>query len=252
MKFHLYLGSGGLVFILPCTTLNQYGTLYVLMINKDLSSVHNTCKLPCTQVSLESIVESLTLAEKQAQFNEFFLISHAIKVNMRQLDEHFALPDNEQLEDHMPYAFRIASEMASIESQALRPLRNLSDHASELVNYLNHQSRKIDLMMSYILHQQDDPDYRFESIRFGGGGVIIQHPTPLDVGTQAELKLFVSEEAAAIFCYGEVITCQQESDGYHIAFIFTRIREQDQELLVRASLHLQTQQLRKRSQNKNA
>lgn len=70
------------------------------------------------------------------------------------------------------------------------------------------------------------------------------------VGQQAELKLFLDAEAAAIFCYGEVITCENTDDGYHIAFVFNSIREQDQELLVRASLHLQTQQLRKRAQEK--
>lgn len=191
-------------------------------------------------------MESLTLAEKQQQFNEFFLISHVLKVNIATLDGSFVLPDIEKLEDQMPYAFRIASEMATLESQALMPLKNLSNHASDLVNFLSHQSRKIDLMMSYILQQQDDPNLRYESVKFGGGGIVVKHTQPIDVGTIAELKLFVAEEAAAIFCYGEVITCQQESDGYHIAFIFTRIREQDQELLVRASLHLQTQQLRKR------
>lgn len=194
-------------------------------------------------------MDSLTLEQKQAQFNEFFLIGHALKVNVRTLASDFVLPEPEQLEKHMPYAFRIASEMSAIETQALRPLRNLSSHASDLVNYLTHQSRKIDLMMSYILHQQDDPNYRTESIRFGGGGVVINHDSELAVGTIAELKLFVTEEAAAVFCYGEVIACQQEPNGYHIAFIFTRIREQDQELLVRASLHLQTQQLKKRNQS---
>ena len=101
-------------------------------------------------------MDSLTLEQKQAQFNEFFLIGHALKVNVRTLASDFVLPEPEQLEEHMPYAFRIASEMSAIETQALRPLRNLSSHASDLVNYLTHQSRKIDLMMSYILHQQDD------------------------------------------------------------------------------------------------
>ena len=144
-------------------------------------------------------MDSLTLEQKQAQFNEFFLIGHALKVNVRTLASDFVLPEPEQLEEHMPYAFRIASEMSAIETQALRPLRNLSSHASDLVNYLTHQSRKIDLMMSYILHQQDDPNYRTESIRFGGGGVVINHDSELAVGTIAELKLFVTEEAAAVF-----------------------------------------------------
>ena len=72
------------------------------------------------------------------------------------------------------------------------------------------------------------------------------------MGAKAELKLFLDAEAAAIFCYGEVITCEQVEDSYHIAFIFNTIREQDQELLVRASLHIQTQQLRKRAKEKKA
>lgn len=196
-------------------------------------------------------MDELTLAEKQAQFEEFFLIAHAIKVNVSFVEADTVLPDTDELESAMPYAFRIASEMASIEAQALRPLRNLSDHASDLADYLNHQARKIDLMMSFILQQQDEPENRFSTIKFGGGGIIINSPSPFEVGSVAELKLFLDQEAAAIFCFGEVIACQQEADDYHIAFIFNRIREQDQELLVRASLHLQTLQLRKRAQQKS-
>ena len=105
-------------------------------------------------------------------------------------------------------------------------------------------------MMSFILHQQDEPDHRFSTIKLGGGGVIIKSPTAMEIGSQAELKLFLDTEAAAIFCYGEVITCENVEDSYHIAFVFNSIREQDQELLVRASLHLQTQQLKKRAQDK--
>ena len=107
-------------------------------------------------------------------------------------------------------------------------------------------------MMSFVLHQQDEPEHRFKTVKLGGGGVIIESKDKLEIGTQAELKLFLDAEAAAIFCYGEVITCEQVEDSYHIAFIFNTIREQDQELLVRASLHIQTQQLRKRSKDKKA
>ncbi|MCW8090614.1 PilZ domain-containing protein [Alteromonas sp. ASW11-130] len=196
-------------------------------------------------------MDNLSLEQKQAQFDEFFMIAHPLKINITPLDDDFTLPDTGELDDVMPYAFRIANEMSSIQSQALRPLRGLSDHATELVDYLHLQSRKIDLMMSYILQQQDEPDTRFEALKFGGGGIVVHHHDVIPVGTKAELKLFLNEEAAAIFCYGEVITCQQAEDEYHIAFIFNRIREEDQELLVRASLHLQTQQLRKRSQKRN-
>ena len=197
-------------------------------------------------------MSELSLEQKQAQFDEYFSIAHCINANVRPLGMDETVPDEDALEDSMPYAFRIASEMAALEAQAIRPLRNLGDHAETLAEYLNHQSRKIDLMMSFVLHQQDEPEHRFKTVKLGGGGVIIDSKEALDVGTKAELKLFLDAEAAAIFCYGEVITCEQVVDSYHIAFIFNSIREQDQELLVRASLHIQTQQLRKRSKERKA
>lgn len=197
-------------------------------------------------------MSELSLEQKQAQFDEYFSIAHCINANVRPLGMDEIVPDEDALEDSMPYAFRIASEMAALEAQAIRPLRNLGDHAETLAEYLNHQSRKIDLMMSFVLHQQDEPEHRFKTVKLGGGGVIIDSKEAMDVGTKAELKLFLDAEAAAIFCYGEVITCEQIEDSYHIAFIFNSIREQDQELLVRASLHIQTQQLRKRSKERKA
>ena len=197
-------------------------------------------------------MSELSLEQKKAQFDEYFSIAHSINANVRPLGDNEKVPDEDNLEDSMPYAFRIASEMAALEAQAIRPLRNLGDHAETLAEYLNHQSRKIDLMMSFVLHQQDEPEYRFKTVKLGGGGVIIESSDALDVGTEAELKLFLDAEAAAIFCFGEVITCEQVEDSYHIAFIFNTIREQDQELLVRASLHIQTQQLRKRAKEKKA
>lgn len=197
-------------------------------------------------------MSELSLEQKQAQFDEYFSIAHCINANVRPLGIDETVPDEDALEDSMPYAFRIASEMAALEAQAIRPLRNLGDHAETLAEYLNHQSRKIDLMMSFVLHQQDEPEHRFKTVKLGGGGVIIESKEAIDVGTKAELKLFLDAEAAAIFCYGEVITCEQNEDSYHIAFIFNSIREQDQELLVRASLHIQTQQLRKRSKERKA
>lgn len=197
-------------------------------------------------------MSELSLEQKKAQFDEYFSIAYRMNVNVRPLDDGEDIPDEDEIEERMPYAFRIASEMASIEAQAIRPLRNLSDHAESLADYLNHQARKIDLMMSFVLHQQDEPKHRFHTVKFGGGGVVIESDTPLEVGSHTELKLFLNEEAAAIFCFGEVITCEQAEDRYHIAFIFNTIREQDQELLVRASLHIQTQQLRKRAKEKRS
>jgi Tfp pilus assembly protein PilZ len=165
---------------------------------------------------------------------------------MQVLADDFVLPKIDDLHRHMPYEFQIASELSGIDTKALRPLRGLGEHAIELAEFLNHQSRKIDLMMSLILQQHSKQEQTYHSVQFGGGGIILESEGELSVGSIIELKLFLREEASAIFCFAEVIACKPADDTYHVSMIFTRIREEDQDLLVRASLHLQAANLRKR------
>ncbi len=186
-----------------------------------------------------------TLEEKQQQFNSFFLIAFPIKANLLPLDDAQLHHSYDDFETNMPYAFKIAGEMSEIQSQALKPLRNLGDKLTELVDYLQFQAQKIDLMMSYILQQQDEPQYQAQAIKFGGGGVIVSQREHVDLGSKTAIKMFLETESAAIYCYAEAIACEQIDDCYEVSYVYTHIREQDQELLVRASLHLQTQALRK-------
>ncbi|WJG07938.1 PilZ domain-containing protein [Aliiglaciecola sp. LCG003] len=197
-------------------------------------------------------MDSIGSEQKKAQYHEFFTIKHKLNVNMQPLGDDFLLPDQQDLAEHMPYAFKIAAEMSGADSKILRPLKNLGEYAVELVEFLNQQNKKIDLMMSYILQQQDDSANRFHTIEFGGGGLTLVSPSPLQVGQMVELKIFLADEAAGVFCYAEVINCEQVEQHHHISLLFSCIREPDQELLVRASLHVQTLELRARAkQQKN-
>ena len=191
-------------------------------------------------------MQNLTHLQKHQQFDEFFMIKHNIPVNMRLLEDDFVLPENDNLHEHMPYEFQIASELSALDTKALRPLRRLGEHAVELAEFLNHQSRKIDLMMSLILQQHTNHEQTYQSIQFGGGGIVLGSEREFLIGSKIELKLFLREEASAIFCFAEVIACKPVDDKYHVFLIFTCIREEDQDLLVRASLHLQAANLRKR------
>ena len=56
-------------------------------------------------------------------------------------------------------------------------------------------------------------------------------------------------EASAVYCYTEVVAIEkQDNDHYQYTVLFTSIRNTDQELIVRASLHAQTRQLKKRQE----
>jgi hypothetical protein len=192
-----------------------------------------------------------SLDSKKEQFSAFYLIAYPIKANIVDITQQQFSQSALEFEKHMPYAFKIAGEMADIQSKALKPLRGLGEKLEDLVAYLQFQTKKIDLMMSFILQQQDEPEYRADAIKFGGGGCVISHTKAVNVGDVKAIKLFLETESAAIYAYGEAIESISTDNGYELSYVFTHIREQDQELLVRASLHLQTQALRNIHANKD-
>lgn len=192
-----------------------------------------------------------TLEQKTAQLNDFYMLPYAIKVNVLHLSEEQMLHDYAAFESNMPYAFKIATELSEIEAKSLRPLRKLGEKLDDLVEYLQLQAKKIDLMMSYILQQQDQVKFQHNTHSFGGGGLIIEYNSPVKIGERRAIKLFLESESAAIYTYMEAVLCEPTDTGFIVSYIFTHIRPQDQELLVRASLHLQTLVLRKHHQDQN-
>jgi len=56
-----------------------------------------------------------------------------------------------------------------------------------------------------------------------------------------------------VYCYSEVVAIEkQDNEHYQYTLLFVSIRDSDQELVVRASLHAQTRQLKKRQQLEKA
>ena len=184
------------------------------------------------------------------KFNEYFQLAHAIQVNVKAGGPITELPSYEQFEKAIPVPFKIASEMKGLEQTMLRPLRQLGDVIEPLADYLKAQSRKIDLMMSYILQSEDEKELQFQTLSYGGGGFTFGSDSPFDTDQYLICKLFFDEEAAAVFCYGKLIETQanQDTGGYINKVMFHYIREDDQEVVVRASLHQQSKQLLKKTQ----
>ncbi len=185
-----------------------------------------------------------------ALFSEYFSVEQDIGVNVIPFEPNAVLPSYDAFVRLMPYSFRLASEVSGIESQALRALRNLGHYGDDLVTFLKAQSRKIDLIMSYLMTMEDEDEHRLFAHSYGGGGVTLKMQEAVELGMLYKLKLFLTDEAAAIFCIGEVIDLEQTDDGYLVKFYYARIREDDREILVRASLHQQTKQLKRLSENK--
>jgi len=183
-----------------------------------------------------------TIEQKLAKYHEFFAIEHEFTINILPLAADKGLSFEQFLTD-MPIPFKMASDMSSIDQAALRPLQALSGVAGQLVEYLNHQSSKIDLLIGYILSQQDDEKHRYQGLKFGGGGLSFKADKPFELAQLLEMKIFFLNENSGVYCYGEIIEVEQERDTYLHRVIFHFIREDDREVLVRTSLHEQSKQL---------
>lgn len=182
------------------------------------------------------------IAQKLIKYNEFFSIEHDFSVNILPIKAN-TVASYEQFIENMPTPFKMASDMSSIDQAALRPLQTLSGVASQLVEFLNHQSKKIDLLIGYILKQEDDVKYRYQGLKFGGGGLLFTASTAFELTQLLEVKIFLQNENYAVYCYAEIIEIEQAGNDFLHKAVFHFIREEDREALVRTSLHEQSKQL---------
>jgi len=183
-----------------------------------------------------------TIEQKLTQYHEFFSIAYEFSINILPLEKDKSTSFAQFIED-MPAPFKMASEITTIDQAALRPLQGLSGVASQLVDFLNHQSEKINILMGYILSQQDEEQFRYQGIEFGGGGLLFAAKHAFEVGQLIEMKVFLLDQSCAVYCYGEVVEVNKVADRYQHKTIFHFIREEDREVLVRTSLHEQSKQL---------
>jgi len=183
---------------------------------------------------------------------QFFSITHPFEVSVEALPKHSEIPTDQAFQLGMPPSFKLASQISHLDASALRPLRNLGEQATELSDFLNLQSKKIDLMMSYILTLDEGTKSRNNGLSFGGSHITYQSNQSIDVDTLIELKIFIEEGNCAIYAIGQVVDCQPSDHNYIVNVQYVKISEDDQEQLVRTSLHVQTMQLKQRSDARKA
>jgi hypothetical protein len=193
-------------------------------------------------------MSELTLQQLTDAYQDYFSVEHTIRINVRAIDG--PLPTLAELVNAIPPPFLLASDVNSLNNSALRSLNRLGELADELANYLQHQARKIDLLLHYVLKQQDEHHQRYTTQSYSGSGCCYLADAALPVLQVTEIKLFLGNNDGAVFCYGQVLSCEKQADKWQIKLIFSCIREEDQELIVRASLHQQSRLLKLKAEQR--
>lgn len=183
---------------------------------------------------------------------EYFTVHHRMTVNVEPLAQGQSLPTYEQFESEIPAPFLVASEFSQLDllNDSARSELNNSDFR-HVIELLDTQNSKLNLLLTFMLSQQDNENYRHQTVSFGASLFRYLTPTPLSVDQIVRAKLFLDHPAAAIYSYGHVVECQAQDEQFLVTIKYDRLRDIDEDLLIKAALYQQQKMLRQRSLNRD-
>lgn len=200
-------------------------------------------KLPGMTIIKNQPDKELTMIDQ-----EYFTVHHAISINVEPMAEDFTLPSEENFEREIPAPFIVANEFSQLDhlgETARTELKN-SDF-KQVIQLLDTQNSKLNLLLTYMLSQQDNPEYHYKTQAFGASQVQYVSDQPQADNRIVRIKMFLESPAAAIYCYGKVEQCETAEEHYLITLKYLQIRDIDQDLIIKAALHQQQKLLRQRS-----
>ncbi|CAH0540654.1 PilZ domain-containing protein [Vibrio marisflavi] len=182
---------------------------------------------------------------------EYFSVHHSMVVNVEPLTDDYVLPTINEFEAEIPHSFIIASEFSQLDQLNDKAMLELKHSDLRYVmQLLDHQNSKLNLILTYMLSEQDDKQHRFHTLSFGASQFSYQSNSALPIDSHSRAKLFLEHPAAAIYCYTKVVECVEHENGYAVTMEYILLREQDQDLLIKAALHQQQKLLRERTLNR--
>ncbi|MBW3694598.1 PilZ domain-containing protein [Vibrio sp. T187] len=179
---------------------------------------------------------------------EFFTVHHSLTVNIEPLAQDFVLPAQQQFEAEIPAPFIVASEFSQLDLMADSARLELKNSdLKHVINLLDTQNSKLNLLLSFMLAQQDDVNFRTHTFTFGASQFSYRSKDLMKAGDLVRAKLFLEYPAAAIYCYAEVTECNEKDTDFEVSLKYLLLRDADQDLLIKAALHQQQKLLRQRS-----
>ncbi|AMG31712.1 PilZ domain-containing protein [Grimontia hollisae] len=185
--------------------------------------------------------------------DEYFSVHAHLKINVDVLPDDEHIPSEAEFGREIPLAFRIASECGDLDSSVEKEIQALQhDEGHALTKFLHAQNQKINLLLGFMLSQQDDPNLRYQTETFGASSLTFIARKAFKKGQHVRLKLFLENPPSAIYCYGSVYGCKEKNGKFAVGVKYIRLQEEDRDVLIRAALHQQQKLLRQRALERNS
>ena len=178
---------------------------------------------------------------------EYFSVPHKFKAYLKPLAQGTELPSLSKLQNMQSIGLQLLSEVKAVESSSLSQLRALESDTKAVVDYLKLQSKKIDLILQYVLESEHQDGIEVQGTKFGGGNIEVITDFEPEIGQHFEVTLFIRDELVALLAIGTVTSAEQADDEWKVELNFSRILETDVEVLVKASLSVQQKFLKARA-----
>jgi hypothetical protein len=185
--------------------------------------------------------------------NPYFSVPHNFNAYLTPWPQSQPLPDEFELKAMQSLGLQLLSEVKSLEASCLLQLRQLDKDAKPVMDYLKLQSRKVDLVLQYVLEKETQEGEKHQGLSFGGSGLEILAAAPLTLDSQYKLNLYIRDELISILCFAKVTDCRPDpadDKSWRIELSYSRILDADVEQLVKASLSVQQKLLKRRKHQK--
>lgn len=176
-----------------------------------------------------------------------FRIDDTINLSYRLIDQKTADLGIRNLSNE----YSLAATLDVLSQEALRIIQHLNKKDSEIAELFKVLDAKINAVAQTVMFVGSDINAQnCLDVNLSATGLAFYQPTPVEVGQNLAIEMFLPTMPALILVYGKVMNCQQiQPDRFLISVDYTHIKEDDQELLIKHVVRMQWQKLQKKSPN---
>jgi c-di-GMP-binding flagellar brake protein YcgR len=188
-----------------------------------------------------------------ADRRRFFRVDDTISLSYQLIDENTAAQGLKS-SGYLNSEYSLAATLDVLSQEAIRIMQHLEKQNSEFLELYKVLDAKINVMAQAVMFVGSNVNAQdCQDVNLSAAGLAFQQPTALELGQNLAMEMYLPSTLALILVYGKVINCQAVDAGqYVISVMYTQIREEDQELLIKHVVRKQWQQLRESKSNVQA